>query len=69
MDSDVDMDVDAVTPSAFKGKEKAVTICADGDTLPWYVPRSPRLLVHTFMHYPLQGREIPAGDAQRCRFP
>lgn len=45
MDSDNDMDVDAVIPSASKGKEKAVDIVAssDGDTLPWYVPRSARL--------------------------
>lgn len=43
MDSDDEMDIDAVTPSASKGKEKAVDIIADGDTLPWYVPRETRL--------------------------
>jgi hypothetical protein len=44
MDSDVDMDMDAVTPSASKGKEKAIDICAPSnrDTLPWYVPRPAR---------------------------
>ena len=38
MDSDVEMDIDAVAPSASKGKEKAEDICVSSDTLPWYVP-------------------------------
>lgn len=44
MDSDDEMVIDAVIPSASKGKEKAVDIIAssNGDTLPWYVPRSAR---------------------------
>lgn len=40
MDSDDEMEVDGVIPSALKGKEKALDIVAssDGDTLPWSVP-------------------------------
>lgn len=39
MDSDNDMEVDAVLPSASKGKEKAadIIVSSNGDTLPWYV--------------------------------
>lgn len=56
MDSDVEMDMDAVTPSASKGKEKAVDICAssDRDTLPWYVPRPARPWPHIFIFYPFR---------------
>ena len=49
MDSDNDMEVDAVMPSASKGKAKAVDIIADGDTLPWYVHRCARLELRTLI--------------------
>lgn len=63
MDSDTDMDLDAVPPFASKGKEKAVEFSApsDGDILPWYVVRR---VFGSHLYTPsAQGREIPTSHA------